>query len=123
MSNDQANLVTIGGEVIALPAVLNFAGLRRVLPAINASSSAPDKFEQDAAHIRVVAAALVETRPDLNAIEIEKRLRVNMRDGTDERPGLADAVNRLIEVSGLVPLAPAAAPVDGTAPEGEKPST
>jgi hypothetical protein len=106
MAADEPNFVTIGGERIQLPAVMNFAVLRRVLPGINASAAATEKFAQDAAHICVVAALLVETRPEFSVVEIEKRLLINMRDGSDERPGLADAVNKLIEVSGLVPLEP-----------------
>ena len=52
--------------------------------------------------IAVIAAVLLPTRPELTAPEIEKRLRINRFDGSDERPGIMDAVTRLMIVSGLV---------------------
>ena len=100
MSED--NIVTIGGEAIVLPPILNFASLKRAWPAIRASGAATDSTDRIAADIAVIAAVLLPTRPDLTVPEIEKRLRINRFDGSDERPGIMDAVTRLMIVSGLV---------------------
>ncbi len=96
------NFVTIGGEAIVLPPILNFASLKRVWPAMRASGAATDSTDRVAADIAVIAAALLPTRPDLTVPEIEKRLRINRFDGSDERPGIMDAVTRLMIASGLV---------------------
>ena len=96
------NIVTIGGEAIVLPPILNFASLKRAWPAIRASGAATDSTDRVAADIAVIAAVLLPTRPDLTVPEIEKRLRINRFDGSDERPGIMDAVTRLMIVSGLV---------------------
>jgi len=96
------NFVTIGGEAIVLPPILNFASLKRVWPAMRASGAATDSTDRVAADIAVIAAALLPTRPDLTVHEIEKRLRINRFDGSDERPGIMDAVTRLMIASGLV---------------------
>jgi hypothetical protein len=100
MSED--NIVTIGGEAIVLPPILNFAGLKRAWPAMRASGATTDSTDRVSADIAVIAAALLPTRPDLTIPEIEKRLRINRFDGTDERPGIMDAVTRLMIASGLV---------------------
>ena len=100
MSED--NIITIGGEAIVLPPILNFASLKRAWPAIRASGAATDSTDRVAADIAIIAAVLLPTRPDLTAPEIEKRLRINLVDGSDERPGIMDAVTRLMIVSGLV---------------------
>ena len=100
MSED--NIVTIGGEAIVLPPILNFASLKRAWPAIRASGIATDSTDRVAADIAVIAAVLLPMRPDLTAPEIEKRLRINRFDGSDERPGVMDAVTRLMIGSGLV---------------------
>ena len=90
MSED--NIITIGGEAIVLPPILNFASLKRAWPAIRASGAATDSTDRDAADNAIIAAVP----------EIEKRLRINRVDGSDERPGIMDAVTRLMIVSGLV---------------------
>lgn len=100
MSED--NIVTIGGEAIVLPPILNFSGLKRAWPAMRVSGAATDATDRVAADIAVVAAVLLPTRPDLTVPEIEKRLRINRFDGTDERPGVMEAVTRLMIASGLV---------------------
>lgn len=103
-------LVQIGGELVTVPAVLNFATLERVWPSVVASASAKSTIERHAACIAFLAAILVETRPDLNVPEIKKRLRVNIVAGTDERPGVIAAVDAVLEASGLVPKGEAAPP-------------
>ena len=100
MSED--NIVTIGGEAIVLPPILNFASLKRTWPAIRASGAATDSTDRVAADIAIIAAVLLPTRPELTVPEIEKRLRINRFDGSDERPGIMDAVTQLMIVSGLV---------------------
>ena len=94
--------VRIGGETIALPPLLNFAALKRVWPAMRALDTTADPVEQTAARIAIVAGALLPTRPDLTGPEIEKRLRINLFDGTDEVAGLAAAVHELLVASGLI---------------------
>ena len=100
MSED--NVVTIGGEAIVLPPILNVASLKRAWPAIRASGAATDSTDRVAADIAVIAAVLLSTRPELTVPEIEKRLRINRFDGSDERPGIMDAVTHLMIASGLV---------------------
>ena len=130
--------VKIGGEVIELPLIMNFATLKRIDEPMKASTEATlrlvdpnlglaDKMQQtlrmQAANIYMIAALLVPTRPELTGPEIEKRLLINIQDGTDERPGLTEAINRIFEASGLIPKrgAPGSgenepAPIDGAAP-------
>ena len=100
MSED--NIVTIGGEAIVLPPNLNFAGLKRIWPGIRASGATKDPTERVAADIATIAGALLPTRPELTALEIEKRLLINRADGTDERPGIMEAVTLLMIASGLI---------------------
>ena len=50
------NFVTIGGEAIVLPPILNFASLKRVWPAMRASGAATDSTDRVAADIAVIAA-------------------------------------------------------------------
>ena len=96
------NSVTIGGETIAVPVIMNFAMLERAWPAIKASAIATDPIEGAAADIGIISAVLIPVRPELTVIEIKKRLLVNRMADTDERAGLADAVRRLLIQSGLV---------------------
>jgi hypothetical protein len=96
------NVVTIGGEAIVLPPILNFSGLKRAWPGIRAAAMTKDPIESASADISVIAAVLLPTRPELTVPEIEKRLRINRFDGTDERPGIMAAVARLMIASGLV---------------------
>ena len=100
MSED--NIVTIGGEAIVLPPILNFAGLKRIWPGIRVSGATKDPTERVAADIATIAGALLPTRPELTALEIEKRLLINRADGTDERPGIMEAVTLLMIASGLI---------------------
>lgn len=107
--------VIIGGEPVTIPLVMNFETLERVWPAIKASSRATDSVEQAAASIAVISGAIIASRPDLSISEIKSRLRVNIMDGTDERPGIVRAADELLIASGLIkvgedqpPEAPAA---------------
>jgi hypothetical protein len=98
----EQNTVTIGGEDVVLPPIMNFATLERAWPALQAMAAAQDPIASAASAIALVAAALVSTRPDLTMPVIKERLRINVVDGTDERPGLLRAVDRLCVASGLV---------------------
>lgn len=95
--------VKIGGEQIDLPLVLNFATLERVWPCIKAMNAASDTIAETGAAIGMVAALLLPKRPELNAVEIKQRVRINLRDGTDERIGIVTAVSAIIRESGLIP--------------------
>ncbi len=69
---------------------------------IRASDAATVSTDRVAADIAVIVAVLLPTRPDRTVPEIEKRLLINRFDGSYERPGIMDAVTRLMIVSGLV---------------------
>nr|WP_294564479.1 hypothetical protein [uncultured Rhodopila sp.] len=94
--------VTIGGEVIALPPIMNFATLERVWPAIKAAEATSDPIEQTAARVAIVSAALLATRPDLTVPAIKALLRVNLVDGTDETVSLAQSIQEMLLQSGLI---------------------
>jgi hypothetical protein len=94
--------VTIGGEAIELPLVLNFATLERVWPAWKAFVEADDGIKQTSAACAFVAHVLVDTKPELTVFEIKKRLRVNRLDGSDERPQLREVIDRILIASGLI---------------------
>src|ERR1700753_825125 len=94
--------IKIGGEEIQLPAIANFATLERIWPAIGAFNTAADGIQQVGAACAVFGATLIESRPELTVAEIKKRLRINAKDGSDERPGLLEAVDKLLTASGLL---------------------
>ena len=102
--------VTIGGQAIELPNILTFDVLERAWPAVKALADAKTTIEQTAAGLAMVSAVIITTRPELNVVELKKRLRINELAGGDERPGLMDACNQLMRQSGLVPKAGEAAP-------------
>ena len=108
-------MVTIGGEQIELPPVLNFAQLERIWPAMKALDATQDLIERTAARIAIVSGALKETRPDLSVAEIKKRLRV---EDFREISGLILPVHELLIASGLMPKdqEPGEALAPGTAP-------
>ncbi|HLY53949.1 MAG TPA: hypothetical protein VKS60_00245 [Stellaceae bacterium] len=87
--------VTIGGEAIALPAVLNFAGLERAWPAIEALGAAATVFDRVGAALRIVAAA--SGRPDLLEEAVKERLVL------PEVAPLLDAIPAAFAAWGLVP--------------------
>lgn len=114
----QTVTVKIGGEDITIPAVANFATLERIWPSVAAFNDAPDGISQVSAACALFASALVESRPELTVPEIKKRLRINANDGTNERPGLLEGVDKLLLASGLIQpgeAAPAAAEQGSTA--------
>ena len=118
----EQNVVTIGGEAVVVPAILNFAALERAWPAIKASSIATDPVEGLAADIAIISAAVVTVRPEMTVPEIKRRLLVNRVAGTDERAGISAAVHRLMIDSGLVREGEAAPP-ETPAAEAETIST
>lgn len=97
-------LISLAGEAVPLPAILNFAALKRAWPHIRALGEAADALDRVEAAIGIAAASLHRARPELTVAEIAERLR------PDEIPVLAAAVPRLLERSGLV----------GAAPSGER---
>lgn len=99
----EAITVRIGGEGFTVPLIMNFATLERAWPALKALGDTRDPLEQVSAGIAMLAAVLMPVHPELHVGEIKSRLRVNMADGTDERTGVMDAVNRLMSASGLLP--------------------
>jgi hypothetical protein len=111
--------VSIGGEAIALPLVMNFAALQRVWPAIKAISTETDPANFTAAHLGFISALLKKTRPELTIAELGERLRVNIRTGSDERPGLYRAVAEIIAESGLVPEGEQTLTANGAAPSAQ----
>jgi hypothetical protein len=103
--------ITLGGEAVAIPPVMNFAQLKRAWPGIRALGEAADMVDRVSASIRILAAALGRVRPELTAEEIEERLRPG------EMAGLMAALPFLLEASGLVPsgeAGPRATPGDTT---------
>lgn len=94
--------VKIGGEDITIPAVANFATLERIWPSIEAFNAAPNGIQQVGAACALFAMALLETKPELNVAVIKSKLRINANDGTDERPGLLEGVDKLLMASGLI---------------------
>jgi hypothetical protein len=115
--------VSIGGEAIAIPLVQNFTVLERIWPSFVAYVEAKNSVARASAGIGVISGAMIATRAELTVQEIKQRLRVNRADGTDERPGICDAVDKLLVASGLVilgegeppaPVEPAAEPTSQT---------
>jgi len=106
-------IVTIGGEAVAVPAVMNFTALKRAWMSIMALGEAADPVAQIEAAIGIMAAALARVRPDLTADVIGERV-----EGA-EMIGLLSAVPALLASSGLVPTGEAQ---PGTAPAGQAPS-
>jgi hypothetical protein len=119
--------VTIGGEEIELPRILNFAQLERTWPAVEAYSAAAGGVAQISAALAFIAGLLVETRPELNLAELKRRTRVERYDPAtedslsplDERPGIHTALSEICKASGLIPRLP---PEPPAAPEAS-PST
>jgi hypothetical protein len=107
-------LVTIAGEAVSVPAVMNFTALKRAWTSITALGEAADPVAQIEAAIGIVAAALAKVRPDLTADVIGERLK------GPEMIGLLGAVPALLAASGLVPAGEAQ---PGIAPAGQMPST
>jgi HK97 family phage major capsid protein len=93
-----------GGNFITSTAAYTLATVASELggAVMHASGAATDSTDRVAADIAVVVVALLPTRPDLTVPEIEKHLRINRFDGTDKRPGIMEAVTRLMIASGLV---------------------
>jgi hypothetical protein len=100
--------VTIGGEVIAVPAVMNFATLKRAWPGIKALGEATDLIQRISAATQILSAALRRIRPELSPEELEERLRPG------ELGAVIEAMPRLLDASGLVPA--------GEAPPGVSPA-
>ena len=96
--------VSIGGEAIAIPLVQNFTVLERIWPSFVAYVEAKNSVARASAGIGVISGAMIATRAELTVQEIKQRLRVNRADGTDERPGICDAVDMLLVASGRVIL-------------------
>lgn len=119
--------VKIGGEDIALPAIMNFATLERAWPALKAIEAQDDPIGRISSSLAFLAAVLLPSRPDLNLQTLKERLRIKRfnpdtgePDGEDERPGIAAAVRQLCLASGLISSKPdegeEAPPGDGAAP-------
>lgn len=119
--------VTIGGEEIALPAIMNLAQLERAWPAVEAYSAASGIAEVSSA-LAFISGLLVETRPELTLPELKKRTRVQRFDPAtdndlsplDERPGIIAAMIAVCKGSGLIPQKPLVLPA---AEEEASPST
>jgi hypothetical protein len=107
--------VTIGGEEIIIPPIMNFATLERAWPAICAWNATSEDVEKEAANIALISAALIVTRPEMSVAEIKLRLKAGLfgPDGkilpNSERMGLSRAANDLLVASGLAPSGPVSA--------------
>jgi hypothetical protein len=91
--------VTIGGETILLPPIMNFATLERVWPALKALDQTQDVIERTASRIAIVSGVLLGTRPDLTVPVIKAKLLIK---DYNEIAGLIDPVHRLMVASGLL---------------------
>jgi hypothetical protein len=89
--------ITIGGEAVTVPPVMNFALLKRAWPAIRRLGETQDVIERLDAAVGIVAAALMRARPELTAEEIAERLK------PEEMAGLFGVVPTILDASGLVP--------------------
>lgn len=105
--------VKIGAEELTLPLIVYFDQLERAWPAIKVLSTELDPVARTSAQCAFMSGLLLSTRPDLTTGEIKKRLLVNRVTGTDQRPALADAVDKLIIASGLIQPGEATPPTDG----------
>ncbi len=114
-------IVKIGGESVTVPPIMNFLALERAWPAILAMNAEKDPIRVDAAAMAVLAAVLLESRPDLDVMTIKRRVLINRADGTDERQGIGSAVNQLMIISGLVTPGELEAATEKVAPEGAVP--
>ena len=68
--------MTIGGEEITLPPIMNLKTLKRAWPALQAVDEAADNVARVSASLAFLAAVLVESRPELSLSALEDRLRV-----------------------------------------------
>lgn len=107
---DETVPVSIGGQIYRLPLIVNFATLKRIAEPLDAYTGTTKPIWRVAACIRIVEVMLRATNPELTSDEIENRLRVNVRDGLDERAPLEAAVAQLVQASGLIPKGEAEAP-------------
>lgn len=104
---------TIGGEVIAVPP-MTFKALKVALPAVKLIGEGTNIIDMTEQIIEILAAALLKTRPDLTADEIEERLT------GAEMEGLVTQLPPLLQASGLIKTLP---DKDGKPSKGEaKPS-
>jgi len=106
----QPLVVTIGGETITLPKILNFLTLERLWPSLQALAESKDNVVRAAAALGIVSAVMIEARPELSVAELKKRLLIFDANGNDERTELFVAVDRLLIASGLVRRGEAEAP-------------
>ena len=118
LPSDDTLTVTIGGEEVPVPKIMNFAVLKRVWPAIRARDALStvkvarpeggtmfvheDPIDAQTLAIRIISGALIHTRPDLTPEEIEKRLLIDFRSGMSEAMGIDNAIHQLLVASGLI---------------------
>ncbi|TWB20672.1 hypothetical protein FBZ89_10671 [Nitrospirillum amazonense] len=88
--------VVIGGTDYPVPP-MNFAALKAAWADIKGLPMLTDPVDQASAGIRIVAAALKSTAPDLTAEAIEQKLAAT------EFPALVSAVVGILRESGLIP--------------------
>jgi hypothetical protein len=99
---DDTVTVTIGGEKIALPLIMNLATLERAWPCVEVMAEAKNKIAEASAACAFVSAVLIATRPELTTGEIKKRVRVNKAAGESEMQGVVAAARELLIASGVV---------------------
>jgi hypothetical protein len=88
--------VTIGGEAFVLPAEVTLGVIKRFNAARKElAASVDDVVEMTLIAVRIVAAALVETNPELSPEEIEKKLKPS------EFAGMRTAMWEVLIASGL----------------------
>lgn len=87
--------VTIGGTPYVVP-VMTFAALKAAWADIKALAGQDDPVAQGESAIRIIAAALAASQPELTAPVIEERTRVR------EYPALVAAVVDILRDAGLV---------------------
>ncbi|MBB6251713.1 hypothetical protein [Nitrospirillum iridis] len=88
--------VVIGGTEYPVPP-MNFAALKAAWADIKGLPLLTDPVDQASAGIRIVAAALKSTAPDMTADAIEQKM------GATEFPALVSAVVSILRESGLIP--------------------
>ncbi|MEC4591613.1 hypothetical protein VPG91_11495 [Nitrospirillum amazonense] len=87
--------ITIGGQAHDVP-VLNFAALKAAWADIKSMPSLTDPVEQASTAIRIVAAALKSTMPEMTVEAIEQKLAAT------EFPAVIGAVVDILREAGLV---------------------
>lgn len=93
---DEKVTITLGGETIEIPPILNFAGLKRINEPLKAILKIDDPVEMTSAAIRIVSVALRENRADLTPEAIEKKLLIS------EYPEMLTAGLAVLRASGLI---------------------